>query len=147
MAQQSADNAPLKTPKVDESLNQDSRLASASWVRLFFVLAGSLSLALGIIGIVTPILPTTPFILLSGFCFARGSTRFHKWILNHKYFGPMIHAFYHEKRIPLFAKITATMMIASTMTATAFIVRKPIPIIGMATVGCGVLIYIWSFKN
>lgn len=124
-----------------------NRLAGAKWARYLYIVAGFISLALGIIGVVTPVLPTTPFILLSGYCFARGSERFHLWIMGHKYFGPMIRAFRDEKRIPLKAKILATAMIVVTMTTTAFFVRKPVAIIGMASVGVGVIIYIWTFKN
>jgi len=123
------------------------KLATASWVRYLYVVGGSISLALGIIGVVTPILPTTPFILLSGYCFARGSQRFHDWIMGHKYFGPMIRAFRDEKRIPFKAKVLATVMIIVTMTATALVVRKPLAIAGMASVGAAVIIYIWTFKN
>ena len=53
-------------------------------------LIGFISLALGIIGIILPVLPTTPFILLSAWCFYHGSERFHDWIINHDYFGPII---------------------------------------------------------
>ena len=103
---------------------------------------------LGIIGVVTPVLPTTPFILLSGYCFARGSERFHDWILAHRYFGPMIRAFRDEKRIPLKAKIFATVMIALTMSITAiFFVKKLYAIVAMAAVGVAVVIYLWTFKN
>jgi len=45
---------------------------------------------LGAIGIVLPLLPTTPFILLAAFCFARSSKRCHGWLVNHKVFGPII---------------------------------------------------------
>jgi uncharacterized protein len=123
------------------------KLATAAWVRYLFAAAGFISLALGIIGVVTPILPTTPFILLSGYCFARGSQRFHTWIMNHKYFGPMIRAFRDEKRIPFRAKVLATVMIVVTMTATALVVKKIFAIAGMASVGVAVIIYIWTFKN
>lgn len=132
---------------VPEGAPAPHKLAGAKWVRYLYVTAGFVSLALGIIGVVTPILPTTPFILLSGYCFARGSERFHLWIMKHKYFGPMIRAFRDEKRIPLKAKILATAMIVVTMTTTAFFVRKPIAITGMASVGIAVIIYIWTFKN
>jgi uncharacterized protein len=126
----------------------DSNLAQRNWVRYLFIAIGVLSLALGIIGVVTPVLPTTPFILLSGYCFARGSERFHTWIISHKYWGPMIRAFRDEKRIPLKAKILATVMIAATMSITAiFFVKKLYAIIAMASVGVIVVVYIWTFRN
>ncbi len=124
------------------------KLATARWLRYVFISVGVISLLLGIIGVVTPVLPTTPFILLSGYCFARGSERFHDWILAHRYFGPMIRAFRDEKRIPLKAKIFATAMIALTMSVTAiFFVKKVYAIVAMASVGVAVVTYIWTFKN
>ncbi len=125
-----------------------AKLVTAPWLRYLFITVGFISLLLGIIGVVTPVLPTTPFILLSGYCFARGSERFHDWILAHRYFGPMIRAFRDEKRIPLKAKIFATAMIVLTMSITAiFFVKKIYAIIAMATVGVVVVIYLWTFKN
>ena len=117
-------------------------------VRYTFIAVGILSLVLGIVGIVTPILPTTPFILLSGFCFARGSERLHDWILSHRYFGPMIIAFRDERRIPLKVKIFASLMIAVTMSITAFFVVPLLAVkIGMGVVGVLVIGYIWSFRS
>jgi len=137
----------LTLPESQPAATAPTRLASAAWVRYLYIAAGWISLALGIIGVVTPILPTTPFILLSGYCFARGSERFHTWIMAHKYFGPMIRAFRDEKRIPLKAKVLATVMIVVTMTATALVVKKVFAIVGMASVGVAVVTYIWTFKN
>lgn len=63
----------------------------AGTARLFWRLAGLVSLALGILGIFLPLLPTTPFVLLSAFCFSRGSQRLHDWLLSHPRLGPPIH--------------------------------------------------------
>ena len=55
-----------------------------------FRLFGSVFLGLGALGIVLPLLPTTPFVLLSAACFARSSERWHRWLLANETFGPMI---------------------------------------------------------
>lgn len=62
----------------------------ASSARLFWCIAGLISLVLGIIGIFLPLLPTTPFVLLSALCFSRGSQRLHDWLLTHPRLGPPI---------------------------------------------------------
>ena len=57
---------------------------------VLFVVAGFLSLALGVVGIALPVLPTAPFLLLASFCFLKGSKRLHRWIMGNKHFGPRI---------------------------------------------------------
>ncbi len=59
-------------------------------VRTLWNAAGFVCLAVGLVGIALPLLPTTPFVLLAAFCFQRGSDRLHRWLLGHPRFGPLI---------------------------------------------------------
>jgi uncharacterized membrane protein YbaN (DUF454 family) len=63
---------------------------------IYFIL-GSITLLLGTIGIFLPLLPTTPFLLVTAFCYARSSDKLHKWLLSHKHFGPYIKSFLIDK--------------------------------------------------
>ena len=58
--------------------------------RLTLILIGLVSLVIGGIGIFVPLLPTTPFVLVSAFAFANSSERLHQWLLDHNVFGPLI---------------------------------------------------------
>ena len=65
---------------------------------------GVLSLALGLVGIVVPLLPTTPFLLLSAICFANSSPRLHAWLIDHPRLGPPIRAWQQHHAISRTAK-------------------------------------------
>jgi uncharacterized membrane protein YbaN (DUF454 family) len=58
--------------------------------KILFVAGGSVFLALGVIGIALPVLPTTPFLLAASFCFMKGSDRLHHWLMANRHFGPRI---------------------------------------------------------
>lgn len=96
------------------------RAQARLWQRLLWVLAGLASLILGIIGIFVPLLPTTPFVLLAAFCFARGSTRCEAWLLGHPRFGPMVRNWRDHRAIPLRAKQLAWGMMAFGSALAAY---------------------------
>ena len=69
------------------------------------VVIGTFSLALGIVGIFIPLLPTTPFLLLAAYCYARSSKKLYTWLMNNKWFGSYIRHYYEGKGIPLRVKL------------------------------------------
>jgi len=81
----------------------------SAWVKLkksSLCAIGCISLVLGIAGIVLPILPTTPFLLLTAACFAKGSDRFYRWLINHPWFGEYIENYRSGRGMPMKTKIT-----------------------------------------
>ena len=86
-----------------------------STVKYLLVLLGSLSLILGVSGIFLPVLPTTPFLLLSAALYMRSSARLYNWLLSHKHLGPYIKNFREHKAIPLKVKIVSVTMVWLTL--------------------------------
>ena len=89
--------------------------------RSLWLAAGLLATGLGLVGIVVPLLPTTPFLLLAAFCFARSSPRLHAWLTNHPQFGPPIANWQQYGAIGRRAKATAVLAIALTFLLSIFL--------------------------
>jgi uncharacterized membrane protein YbaN (DUF454 family) len=89
-------------------------------VRAFFFVAGTVSLVVGAVGIVLPVLPTTPLLLLAFACYCRSSRRMTRWILTNKYFGDYIRRYMEGKGIPLKTKILALTILWITICFSAF---------------------------
>ena len=113
--------------------------------RGLFLAAGLTSLALGLIGAVLPVLPTTPFVLLAAFCFSRSSPWLHARLLRSPLLGPMIANWALHGAIAPRAKLAATAMIVPLCGYTVLFVPVPLLIIGIVLALCGsVLLFIWS---
>ena len=92
------------------------------------ITAGWLSLITGLIGIVLPLLPTTPFILLSAYCFSRSSSRLHQWLTSHPWFGPAILQWQQTRTVNRKVKSRALYLILITFTITLAV--TPLPLLG-----------------
>lgn len=94
------------------------------WQRHLWLAAGGISLALGVIGIFLPLLPTTPFVLLAAFCFSRGSERCERWLVEHPRFGPMVRDWRANRAVPLRAKQLATVMMLIGSAWSAWVLPR-----------------------
>jgi uncharacterized membrane protein YbaN (DUF454 family) len=91
-------------------------------VKIFLTIIGVLALALGIVGIFVPVLPTTPLLLLSAWAFFRSSTRLYEWLINHPRLGEYIRNFREHRAIPLRVKIISVTMVWLTIGFCIFCV-------------------------
>ncbi len=82
------------------------------------IILGIFFVALAVLGIFLPVLPTTPFLLLALACFAKSSEKLHDWLLAHKTLGPLIRKWHETRSIPRKAKIIAfiTIVISGVIT-------------------------------
>lgn len=90
-------------------------------IRTVWFTAGILSLGFGFAGSVLPILPTTPFILLSVYAFAQSSPRLHDWLISHSQFGPLIYNWREYGAIDRRTKLISLAIMALTPLVTWFI--------------------------
>jgi len=88
--------------------------------RIIYLSLGGLFVALGLLGAFLPVLPTTPFLLLALWAFARSSERLHSWLLHHPRFGPTLQAWEQSRTIPLRIKIFALVMMAASLAVIWF---------------------------
>lgn len=117
-------------------------------VRLAFAALGTLFLLLGIIGIFTPVLPTTPFLLLATACYARSSRRFYNWLMNHPAFGPLVVEWRTYRSIPWKIKLVAV----ATMTLTfgssiVFFIRDGWLQLALAFFGLTMVIWLYRIPS
>ncbi|MDA3851137.1 MAG: YbaN family protein [Spirochaetaceae bacterium] len=90
-------------------------------LKILFIIGGFISLFLGVLGIFLPLLPTTPFLLLSAACFFRSSPRLYSWLIGHKIFGRYILCYREYQAIPTFARWFTLILLWSVMGTTAFV--------------------------
>ena len=122
-----------------------SRSSPSSWLRPLLVAAGLACVALGLLGLFLPLLPTTPFLLLAAGCFARSSDRLHGWMLGHPRLGPLVRDWEAHGAIRPHAKRTATLAILGSGALSLSLLRMPwISRAGILLTLAGVLGFIWT---
>lgn len=114
-------------------------------MKTLLTIAGILALLLGIIGLFLPLLPTTPFLLLASACFARGSTRLHGWLLQHRVFGVYLRNVEAGNGIPLRAKIVALAMMWASLAYSCLRFEHLGLRIALLATGCAVTVYLCCF--
>ncbi|WP_106609581.1 YbaN family protein [Shimia abyssi] len=116
-------------------------------MRFLWASFGVFCVGLAVIGIVLPLLPTVPFLLLAAFCFARSSERLHYWLLSHKTFGPLIRDWQDSGAIRPAAKRAATISIIFVFGLSTALGLKATVLIIQAVVLSLVMLFIWTRPN
>ncbi|WP_108258145.1 YbaN family protein [Mangrovicoccus ximenensis] len=113
-------------------------------MRAIWFTAGLLFMALGMLGVPLPLLPTVPFLLLATFCFARSSPRLHNWLITHPTYGRSIRDWNEHGAISLKAKRLATLTIVASLAISIALSIPVRALILQAVVLCFVMLFLWS---
>lgn len=117
-------------------------------MKYLFAFFGSVSLLLGIMGVFLPVLPTTPFLLLSAALYMRSSQRLYGWLMSHKHLGAYIRNFREHKALPLRVKIVSVTMVWVTLLYCALFVANEWWMSAMfIAIALGVTIHILSYRT
>lgn len=135
-------------PSSKPALSPDPLSARVRLKRALLVGAGLLSLLLGLLGAVLPGLPTTPFVLLAAACFAKASPRLHRWLVQHRWLGPMVRDWEANHSLPLRIKWLASGMMALMVGVSAWqLAERPVvqaAVLMAGLVGC---IVVWRIPT
>ena len=115
--------------------------------QFFWKILGFLSLGMAYIGVITPGLPYSPFVVFAAYCFAKSSPRMHAWIMNHKTFGPFITNWNQKRVFPLKLKFFMLASMSVSLLIMFFTGVKPIGIISTAIFMGLVAIWAWRFPG
>lgn len=118
------------------------RLTQIAWCALAYLCIG-----LGIAGIVLPLVPTTPFLLLALWAATKGSPRMAHWLYHHPRMGPYLHAWHEQRAIPKRAKIIALGLLTSTWLILLASGAHHFLLVGMATFFIGAASFIVTRPN
>lgn len=115
--------------------------------KMFWNCLGFLSLGMAYIGVVTPGIPYSPFVVFAAYCFAKSSPRMHAWIMNHKTFGPFITNWNQKRVFPLKLKFFMLASMSVSLLIMFFTGVKPIGIISTAIFMGLVACWAWRFPG
>ena len=111
------------------------------------LVCGWLLVALGAVGIVLPLLPTTPFLLLAAICFSASSHRAYRFLLRNRMFGPYIEHYRTGRGVSVAAKVRAIIFLWTLLIISAVFIAKLWVILVLAAVGIGVTLHLLLLKT
>lgn len=116
-------------------------------VKVMLNVAGTIFLALGVLGAFLPLLPATPFLLLASACYVRGSERLYAWLMRNRYLGPYIINFREKRGMPVKAKALSIILLWASLLFSIYRIGSFIIGTTLVVVGLGVTTLILRFKT
>lgn len=103
-------------------------------LKIIYIVLAFFFLGLGALGVVLPILPTTPFLLLASYFFAKGSERFHKWFISTKLYRNHLEEFIRTRAMTLKKKLSILLPVSTMLVITAILINNVYARIGISLV-------------
>jgi uncharacterized membrane protein YbaN (DUF454 family) len=120
---------------------------SRTVIRYVLLVAGSISLAIGVIGIFIPVLPTTPLLLITAYCYLRSSKRMYNWLIHHRILGIYIYNYLEHKAVPRKTKIGAIVFLWLTLIISILLIGNWYVRTILMVVGICVSIHLFTLKT
>ena len=134
--------SPPAAPEPATDTAQGTQLHASRPVRWLLWTAGTISLVLGLIGVVLPGLPTTPFILLSAACYAKTSPRLHHWLTHHRLLGPMVRDWEQHRNLTRRTKTVAQVSMVLMVSLSAWSLRERPVLLAVVLVAAAVGVWV-----
>jgi len=115
---------------------------SARLKRQLLIITGTICVAIGVIGIFIPILPTTPFLLLAAACYLRSSQRFYNWLMNNRWFGTYIRNYIEGRGIPVKVKLFTIVLLWVAISISIWLAANWIVTVILLIIAIGVTLHI-----
>ena len=111
------------------------------------MVVGIIALLLGVIGLLLPVMPTVPFLLLASYCFIRSSEKFYLWLIHHPILGKYVKSYMEERAITKMTKVYGVVSVWFSLGITIYVVPWMLLKIGLGIAGVVLTLYILSLKT
>ena len=115
--------------------------------KFLWKILGFLSLGMAYVGVITPGIPYSPFVVFAAYCFAKGSPKMHAWLYNHKLFGPFLTNWNTKRVFPQKMKYFMLAMMSTSLVIMFFTGVKPIGVISTAIFMGLVACWAWRYPS
>lgn len=144
-----ASASPTAPPGPDgHSFSRKPKISKNPLVRGLLMAASFLCLALAALGVVLPLLPTTPLVILAAYLYSKSSERWYYWLINHRVFGPPLRRWYQTGAITTRAKYMALAMIVGTFSySVGFVVDLLAVKVLLVAIALGICVFIYRLPE
>jgi len=115
--------------------------------KFLWKILGFCSLGMAYVGVITPGIPYSPFVVFAAYCFAKGSPKMHAWLYNHKLFGPFLTNWSEKRVFPQRMKYFMLAMMSTSLIIMWFTGVKPIGILSTGIFMACVAVWAWRYPN